>query len=578
MADNSSMAGMLADPKSYMQAQKLQMLTQMLMGNMQQATRAPENWDSMRVVPKMSPLAGLAGALSGGLAGMSYGKAMQAQMTNAQAVRAAQAAALGGGGGSFEAAPAAPEEAPDRGFLGATSPLSLNAPLGVSGNPLVEAMMAKRAPARQQASSGADPRYLRALNQATYGVPDEITKAYLSDTGPTNEWRNALTMAGGDQNLAMQILRKPTLPSRPGMPIQNYKGETVGYTPLATEGVQMDMGPDGRPVASEISGMQPLIADLKGKETAAQEANKIGTMPGVGGSTQSGWLGDLAGPPPAARGAPAAPVAPSVGHARPSQTNQPPQGSSLPFGAAGKQPPPDFRDAVPMPQIGGRGRTPTLIEKGVADNINKFDEEQTSKFNEASAAATKRIAFNNEALRVLSGSDTGPLSDRLNKLRSMALEAGIDTKWIPGAETIGNTAELKKFLLRNPLLNLKPIFGSKPAAAEFQILSKEASPSTEMLQSTIRRLVELDNMDAGYAQHQLSTYEKYKAGGARDPRAFTSWYNEHYPYSAATGSTDTNSAVAPTIDPSDRAAYDALLPGAVYHIKGNPKPLTKGKK
>lgn len=152
------------------------------------------------------------------------------------------------------------------------------------------------------------------------------------------------------------------------------------------------------------------------------------------------------------------------------------------------------------------------------------DAELNDKYGNESDLADQRLAFNKEALGVLNGADTGPLTDDLTKLRAKALELGISPQWIPGAETVGDTQELKKFLLRNPLLNLKPTFGSKPAAAEFQVLAKDASPSPEMLKSTIARLVDLDSQQATYVKQRDADYGKYRSMNG-DPARFEGWYS-----------------------------------------------------
>jgi len=150
------------------------------------------------------------------------------------------------------------------------------------------------------------------------------------------------------------------------------------------------------------------------------------------------------------------------------------------------------------------------------------------KYGSDADLADARLAFNKEALSVLRGAETGPLADELTKFRAKALELGIPATWIPGADTVGDSQLLKKFALRNPLLNLKPTFGGRPAAPEFNVLKEEASPSPTMLKSVFARLVTLDNQQAEYTKQKSEDYGTYIGKGG-DPMRFESWYANKRP-------------------------------------------------
>lgn len=304
-----------------------------------------------------------------------------------------------------------------------------------------------------------------------------------------------------------QLLRAPNLP--PGYePEFDAQGNLIGTHPAP--------------------GLIPGEAQREGAVTAARHANTPIEVDMGGGVRKLTYPGDVLPPAPANR------APPSNAPQGPQYFRQPPSTGSLP------QLPPSSRAAPPQGQQGIWSNVPklsipntpgqttdTFHQKILADAATKH-EELVNKYGSEADLADARIAFNKEALTVLQGAETGPLSDELTKLRAKAQELGIPASWIPGSDTVGDTQLLKKFALRNPLLNLKPTFGGRPAASEFNVLKEEASPSPTMLKSVFARLVTLDNQQAEYTKQRAEDYGNYVSKGG-DPMRFESWYANRKP-------------------------------------------------
>jgi hypothetical protein len=349
------------------------------------------------------------------------------------------------------------------------------------------------------------------------------------------------------------VLRNPQL-SAGEVPVYDQQGNLIGTRLL--------------PGHAEAQGA------ITGTETAARVANTPLEVPMGGGSERLAYPGDVrsVGTPPAMRGpqnmlpimdqsgqvvgyragsgaTPAAPTLPPRG------SYFPPQPPSAPAAAAGSSgaaptsiaPPsaasiaqagatPTGGQASPaganglwsdVPQLNipvTPGQTQNDLQKGRIANAVAKDRELSDTYGSNANLADARIAFNKEALSVLNGAETGPLSDELTKLRAKAQELGVPASWIPGADTVGDTQLLKKFALRNPLLNLKPTFGGRPAAAEFTILANDASPSPLMMKSVFGRLAQLDTQQAQYQKQQATDYNQYVTQHQGDPMRFESWY------------------------------------------------------
>lgn len=375
--------------------------------------------------------------------------------------------------------------------------------------------------------------------------PDVMLRLYQSDpakyaamiAGP--EGVQTGQMAGMDRQGAAQAVfnKQNSQDIRSGGMLRLPNGQML-RAPNLPPGYEPEFDAQGN-----LTGTHPspgLIAGETAREgavTGAKEANTPRMIPQGGGVETLGYPPT----PPALR---QPPTNAPPGAAPPGQTPQ-----SKYFGAGPQIPPlpqappsarspagpgaapgtPSMWDNIPklpIPKTPG-STSDTFHQKLLGDAASKH-EELVNKYGSEADLADARIAFNKEALGVLNGAETGPMSDEMTKLRAKAMELGISPSWIPGSDSVANTQLLKKFALRNPLLNLKPTFGGRPAASEFNVLKEEASPSPTMLKPVYARLVQLDNQQAEYTKQRAQDYGTYIEKGG-DPMRYESWYANKKP-------------------------------------------------
>lgn len=507
MPDNSAFGPPILNPtdenmQSWQDMQRKQMLAQMLMQNMQTSGQTPDNWDSMRVVPHRGLLQNLAPIASALLAGKAMKGSQAAQQSYLQKKYSDQPpmqpqASNGQPGGTAQQSPGLLPQQPQ--------------------NPML-------APGVSRARS---QQLMDLMGESEYGKGVVLPQLMGSP-----EWQTALRANGGDAQAAQaalkaELTKKGTLERRSG-------GEADIPDPTAPGGFRTVRTPNmpagfdyERDAQGNISGAHPIPGMIPGQQAlaTATETGKnqgdIHTIPTAGGGTKVQF--GIGGIP----GAPAQPGAPKSYF---------PQQNGADTSATGHEAPPGVTPGIwrgtPMrPNTqGGYGEDPYL--KGQIGGMVKKNDELSDKYGSESDLADQRIAFNNEALKVLGGSLTGPLSEKMTDMASKAHELFGDhlPSWIPDTKTINNSTELKKFLLRNPLLSLKPTFGGRPAASEFQVLANDASPSPKMLQGSIERLVQLDNQAAGFSKQRAADYGFYHDQVKGNPLRFESWYSNKVPF------------------------------------------------
>lgn len=374
---------------------------------------------------------------------------------------------------------------------------------------------------------------------------------YLDMIKGTPEWQTMLQAYGGNVTAAQNALRaemakKGSLEMRAGGETGIPDGQG-GYrfirTPNLGQNQEYTRDAQGNVIETHlIPGAATAERQQETAKKTGENEGEIHTLPTAGGGTRVQF--GLGGVP----GAPQGPPTPAAG---PTPQSPPPQGG----GAAGPRyfpPIPGAGPAQPGSQpTGGNQPTPPGVTPGiwrgvpqrpsttglgedpyVAGTVKKMvekNDELSTKYGSEADLADQRIAFNNEALKVLSTSNTGPMYDTLNTLKKRAQEMGVPADWLPGGD-VNSTDELKKFLLRNPLLSLKPTFGGRPAASEFQILANDASPSPQMMSGAIQRLVQLDNQAAGFSKQRATDYAYFHDHQNGNPARFESYYANKVPF------------------------------------------------
>lgn len=227
----------------WLDVQRKQQIAQLLMGTMQQTNQTPENWDSMRVVPKRSPLQSVATLASALLAGKGMNDAQSAAKSYyGKLYPTDPGPSTGPGAGIID--PNAPQGAQDaaqavtdapagsgRGNLPQPAASSVNGPLGLpslTGNPRKDMLMANIM----------GPKYLDAVAQRFAWTDQQKNDAAIGLTAPQRR----------------MIALSDVKPIRGSSAI----GSVDAY---------------GNPIAVPIAGLQENIAARTGAEAAATAAN-----------------------------------------------------------------------------------------------------------------------------------------------------------------------------------------------------------------------------------------------------------------------------------------------------------------
>lgn len=374
-------------------------------------------------------------------------------------------------------------------------------------------------------------------------------------------------LAGMDRQSAAQAVfnKQNSIDLRSGGMVRLPNGQLI-RAPNLPPGYEPEFDAQGNLTGTHPSpGLIQGEAQKAGAVTAAEVGNKPIEVDMGGGVKKLMYPGDVLPPAPANRAPPSNAL---PGH-QGKYFGGPPQIGPMPQAPPSARPPvpaggggsPDWLQNAPKLDIPHTpGQTTDAYHQRILDKAADKHIELSDKYGSEADLADQRIAFNKEALKVLQGAETGPLSEQLTHLSAKAQELGIQLPWLPDAKTVENTQELKKFLLRNPLLSLKPTFGGRPAASEFQVLANEASPSPGMLKSTISRLVELDSQQAGYVKQRAEDYGQYQASG-NNPLRFESYYAKTHPFAKTLEASKTQTSQTP--DPHEAALAEARRRGLI---------------
>jgi hypothetical protein len=356
---------------------------------------------------------------------------------------------------------------------------------------------------------------------------------YAEEVAGPDAWRAKVLGSGSvgeAQTRELAATKKENMLSfRKGAPFMSTYEGVSGIAPDIDEGVSGQWAPGQQASVQPIANAPELAQQMQQARETGKTAGGIHELNTAEGGSKYMIPPNLYGGAhltPALAG-PQAPAAPSITPRQHFPLHQAvaPGNAPTPPGVT----PGIWKNAPPRPTSTAIGTDPYL--KGLTQKMLDKHVELVNKYDSESSLADQRIAFNNEALKVLSGANVGPLSEKINLLASKAHELGVPLpSWMPDIKTVNNSTELKKFLLRNPLLSLKSYFGGKPAASEFQILANEASPSNAMLGGAIQRLVQLDNQSAGFAKQRGIDYSYYHDNLQGNPQRFETWYGDKVPF------------------------------------------------
>jgi hypothetical protein len=551
------------DPQTYARIMRQQMIAEALQNEALTPTQIQQPQGSNRgfyQAARVSPLSTMARVLAGVMSkgAMDKSNTAMAQMY----ARGLQSFDPNQPGGRAPAPPADDQSQPPPSGPPSPAQPGAAAPAQQSGGQTISPVSGGGNPLNPM---GQDPRELMRLYMSD-------PQKYLDQIKGTPEWQTALAANGGNvqaaQNaLKAELAKKGTLEMRSGGAVaipdpSQPSGYRIVRSPNLGVGQEALYDASGNPVAvRNIPGATEAERATAAATSTGHNQGEVHTLQTQGGGSRvqfglDGIPGAPQGPPspqapprqyfPPHPGAPAAPApaAPAPGSAAP------PGSGPAPAAAGPGTPPgvtPGIWQSVPKrPNTGGLGEDPYVA--GTVKKMVEKNDELSTKYGSEADLADQRIAFNNEALKVLQSANTGPMYDTFNTLKKRAIELGVPAGWLPGGD-VNSTDELKKFLLRNPLLSLKPTFGGRPAASEFQVLANDASPSPQMMKAAISRLVQLDTQSAQFSKQRATDYAYYHDHLNGNPSRFESYYankvpfasflDQHPPGPPAKGATDT---------------------------------------
>lgn len=285
MAD-SSLPQPFLDPSqypAYLDAQRKQQLAQMLMQNAQQSNQTPQDWNSMRVVPKRSGLSSLASLASSLGAGLATKKAQQAQINYFQGMY--------GGGQSQGQQPAA--SSPNLSVPTQVTPSAGGTSTQFGDTPPAPGLVPQaQAPASNPQAN--NPRLLApgdiGMSQTLLGMmgPQEYGKALAGRYAPTDLEKIARAAGANDQQL-QSIMQANVRKQNYVAPVGEREGQidrdpftnaVIGENPKTPLGGVNTYNAQGQLTGQEMTpGSQNAIAQSAAASTAgsvSQTPQKIG--------------------------------------------------------------------------------------------------------------------------------------------------------------------------------------------------------------------------------------------------------------------------------------------------------------
>jgi hypothetical protein len=301
---------------NYLDLQRKQMLAQMLTQTAQQSAQTPAEWNSMKVVPRRSPLANVTTLASALMAGKAMQGANQAQQNYFQGL-------MGGGPSSAPAAAPAPQAAPP-----SPPPPGLLPPNGIPGSqgppgPAPAGLVppqAPPAPAPPQQPPARNPMIPEGMSTGTaQGLmqmmgPQEYGKSFVAPQFQPTDLEKTMRAAGIDPGSALgrQIMQQAVAKQNYIAPIEQRPGAVerdpitnavIGQNPTAPQGAVNFYDPAGNLTGQ---GLAPGATAAIAGSNAAATAGKVSQTPIEAGVDASGRKVYEFPNPPAMPGSPGA--------------------------------------------------------------------------------------------------------------------------------------------------------------------------------------------------------------------------------------------------------------------------------
>lgn len=508
---------------SYLDLQRKQMLAQMLMQGTQQASQTPPEWNSMRVVPRRSPLANIATLASALMAGKALKGSREAEQQYFQ--------------GLYGGEPQSP--APQ--VNAASAPSSAAPPADPTAQTAGPGLLPQPAPQNPLIPGG----MARGTANALMGMmgPEKYAESLIAPQYKPTEMQQMLRAAGIDpaSPLGQQVLQQAMAKANYVTPIEQransierdpFSNAVIGVNPATPTG-----GVNLYDRAGNLTGqgLAPgAAATIEASEKAAQlgkTAGQYNVLPTAGGG--SAVVGGPQGAAPSAAGGLQAP-----------RVGQP----------AGIQPQPSAEPWASMPKlpVSSALGAPNEFVKGRLQEAGKKDAELSSKYGAEADLADQKQQYNAQAISVLPSSETGPLSSWLTENRAALIEGGMPAGLIPSSGKVAPTLELNKYLKNAALQGARQIYGSRMTQMEVKLQTDEMSPSSSMTRDAIASLIQQDNIRNGYSKQRAQHYGQFIQSGG-DPLRFESWYANKFPLTAYAKATLSGPAPGSTPAPTEVA-------------------------
>lgn len=515
------------DPSDYqaiLDSQRKQMLAQALTQRALSGFDAPQPISGGKYT--VAPRAGLVTALRPLADALAGNKASKDAVSGQAAALAQMANAYAPGGQPVAGTPLQAAPPPSDPNAQSVQPGVQRLP-GQSLASTVQASMPTTTPINPRNPQGLPAQ---AVMQLAMSNPEAYTK-YLQGTP---DYQNALTAAGGDPNLARQLLmaeaqKKGSLDLRQGGEVVMPNGQ-IYRNPTLGAGQVLQRDANGNPVAVQnLPGYTEAAAASAGATTGAQRAAEAPyqyqNVPTQGGGSVPMSVAQLQARqgqpvygPPGPRYFPAPPQ--STGAATPAPTNNPQRPA-----APGTPAHPDYWRGMPVYKsatgLGGQSTYNAAQDKAVVDQ----DTENYQKLGTSAVAAMNQSRNYALALPHLANATVGEGSDAIRDVRSLLAHTG----FVPQdqLDKLSDTEISDKYLTRNGTEGLLARYG-RVTQGEVTLSVNKQAPNLSQQQQAILKLTIADDINNAYLQQKATDYSNYRQQGG-DPRQFETWYTGTHP-------------------------------------------------
>jgi hypothetical protein len=434
---------------AYIDLQRKQMLAQALMQNTQQSAQTPQDWNSMRLVPKRSALSNVSTLASALMAGGANRGALKAQQNYFQGM-------MGGGQPPAAAPQAPPISPPTPGILPPNGVEGSQGPPGPAAPPpgqpaappsgLLPPQPPQAARPNPMIIPGMSPQQAQGI--LTMAGPQEYGKALMAQYAPT-DMEKMLNAAGiQDPGLRRQIMQQAVGKANYIAPIEQRPGaierdpltnQVIGQNPSAPTG-GVNFYDKGGNLTGQ--GLAPGAASAISSSSAADTAGKVSQTPLEAGVDAAGRkVYEFPTPPAVASGATGGPKV--SGNTAGGQTASPAVLESQKAGA----------------QAGQAYASELSKNAAGATEVRRSLSELTSLAKDAPPAATNNAKMKTGSMMIAAGVDPATVSKWLG-VDIGALQAAQKQTATLAVNTIhsmtsrGTNFDLETFMANNPNLGM----------------------------------------------------------------------------------------------------------------------------